>query len=214
MKDRVRVHSTLECSEVNGPGKRFVLWTQGCERDCPGCFNQDARSMYAGEWRSVSELGAEILRAVERFNLDGVTFSGGEPMLQAWALVDLLLWLRVCRPERPLSFMLFTGETRNDVLSKITSAPARWVLWNLFDIVVAGPYVEACRFSSKDREDLQGLDQYLGSSNQTVHTPTHRFRVGQVLDAPVGSVEVVFDGTTGTFTGLVPCDCKQLSSQL
>ena len=39
----INTHDFLAVSEVNGPGKRSVLWVQGCCFDCPCCFNQEAR---------------------------------------------------------------------------------------------------------------------------------------------------------------------------
>jgi hypothetical protein len=33
------IHGILPASRANGPGERFTVWTQGCSRGCPGCFN-------------------------------------------------------------------------------------------------------------------------------------------------------------------------------
>jgi len=36
-------------SLVNGPGKRAVVWVQGCTLGCPGCFNPQTHSVAAGK---------------------------------------------------------------------------------------------------------------------------------------------------------------------
>ena len=33
------VHSMLRRSAVNGPGERAVIWLQGCDLGCRGCWN-------------------------------------------------------------------------------------------------------------------------------------------------------------------------------
>ena len=35
----MQVHAVMECSLVNGPGRRTVVWFQGCKLSCPGCWN-------------------------------------------------------------------------------------------------------------------------------------------------------------------------------
>lgn len=66
-------------SIVDGEGLRAVIWTQGCPHRCPGCHNPQTHDPYQGFLMSASAI-EEQLRAHPY--LDGVTFSGGEPMLQ------------------------------------------------------------------------------------------------------------------------------------
>jgi pyruvate-formate lyase-activating enzyme len=44
----MQVHAVMECSLVNGPGRRTVVWFQGCKLSCPGCWNEATHSQYAG----------------------------------------------------------------------------------------------------------------------------------------------------------------------
>src|SRR5262249_21184815 len=62
---------------------------------------------FTGTDRSVAEVGDVILSAHHERPLDGVTFSGGEPMQQAEDLLALIEWLR----ERlhGLSFGMYSG---------------------------------------------------------------------------------------------------------
>ena len=73
-------------SYVNGTGKRFVLWVQGCGFHCKGCGNPDTWSFDENKYYSVQELLSMIIKDS---SLDGVTFSGGEPFLQAEELSKL-----------------------------------------------------------------------------------------------------------------------------
>ena len=48
MTKTIRLHHIMECSTVNGPDNRFVIWTQGCPFHCDGCFNQLTHSQTGG----------------------------------------------------------------------------------------------------------------------------------------------------------------------
>ena len=71
-------------SIVDGPGLRTVIWTQGCPHLCPGCHNPQTHDMQAG-FMMESE---DIVKQIKATKLQkGITLSGGEPFLQAEALV-------------------------------------------------------------------------------------------------------------------------------
>lgn len=76
----------VDCSEVNGPGCRAVVWVQGCARECPGCFNPDSWPFEINQLIAVDTLAKNILSNPRN---TGVTFSGGEPFWQAPALAAL-----------------------------------------------------------------------------------------------------------------------------
>jgi pyruvate formate lyase activating enzyme len=86
------VARTLATSFVDGPGNRFVVFTQGCNLDCLNCHNPQTipcNGRGAGvRVRTVGSLVAEIADA-SAF-LSGVTVSGGEPTLQLNFLAALL----------------------------------------------------------------------------------------------------------------------------
>jgi anaerobic ribonucleoside-triphosphate reductase activating protein len=65
------VHSLLPRSTVNGPGERAVVWFQGCDLGCRGCWNPSSHSFELGRDRPVEEVGAWIL---SRAGIEGVTF--------------------------------------------------------------------------------------------------------------------------------------------
>lgn len=94
----------LPVSRSNGPGRRAVVWVQGCTRSCSGCFNQEMRPFVDKELITARELAGRIL-AIE--DIEGVTFSGGEPFEQAEALAELAEQLA----DRGLTIVIFTGYT-------------------------------------------------------------------------------------------------------
>ena len=122
-------------SEVNGPGRRAVVWVQGCVRECPGCFNPQSWSFEPNQLISIDELAEKILSNPVN---EGVTFSGGEPFWQAPALAELAQKLR----SKGLSVMSFTGFTLEQLRAKKAPPGAEALLAQL-DILIDGPYLES-----------------------------------------------------------------------
>jgi anaerobic ribonucleoside-triphosphate reductase activating protein len=108
------IHGFVSASRVNGPGLRAVLYFQGCTLDCRSCWNQKSHP-FSGDERSVEEVVAWVLRANQESGLEGVTFSGGEPMQQADALVSLIHSLHHRLPG--LSFGLYSGYSEEELKS-------------------------------------------------------------------------------------------------
>jgi anaerobic ribonucleoside-triphosphate reductase activating protein len=100
------LHAFIPASRANGPGLRAVVFYQGCALDCRGCFIPETHPS-AGTEVTVDTVAERVLRAHEEYGVEGVTFSGGEPMLQAPALLELMQTLARQLPN--LSFGLFSG---------------------------------------------------------------------------------------------------------
>lgn len=79
---RGRIHSVETCGTVDGPGIRFVIFTQGCPLRCLYCHNPDCRSVVGGHEVTVEDLIAEIKTYRSYLRRGGVTISGGEPLMQ------------------------------------------------------------------------------------------------------------------------------------
>lgn len=78
------VHSIQSLGTLDGPGVRFVVFMQGCNLRCSCCHNPDTWACNAGTAYSAEEIAEKALRFREYFGDDGgITFSGGEPLLQA-----------------------------------------------------------------------------------------------------------------------------------
>lgn len=92
-----RIHSFESMGLVDGPGVRCVVFFQGCRLRCRYCHNPDTWPCGANEG---SEIAPEALvRKLVRFkpyfgSTGGVTFSGGEPLLQGQFLLEML---RLCK---------------------------------------------------------------------------------------------------------------------
>ena len=76
----VRLFGTANDSIVDGPGLRCAIFTQGCPHRCEGCHNPASHDPNGGYEADTADLIASIKRNPL---LDGETFSGGEPFLQA-----------------------------------------------------------------------------------------------------------------------------------
>lgn len=90
----VRLADVIPFSWVDGPGNRFVLFTQGCPFDCLACHNPETIAPYGPGTRVTDVDGVlEEIREVEPY-LAGVTVSGGEATAQ-WRFVrDLFTQVR------------------------------------------------------------------------------------------------------------------------
>ncbi len=84
MRDTGWVHSIQTMGTLDGPGVRFVVFTQGCNLRCGCCHNPDTWERQGGTQYDAEELAARATRYREYFGENGgVTVSGGEPLLQA-----------------------------------------------------------------------------------------------------------------------------------
>jgi len=106
------IHGLISGSRVNGPGLRAVVYFQGCSLGCPNCWNPETH-VFVGQERNVAEVTDWIVSAHHGYLLEGVTFSGGEPMQQADALLALVESLR--RPVPELSFGMYSGYSEREL---------------------------------------------------------------------------------------------------
>lgn len=84
MKDTIgKIHSIQTLGTLDGPGVRFVTFTQGCNLRCGCCHNPDTWECVGGTEHTAGELIDKALRCKSYFGREGgVTLSGGEPLLQ------------------------------------------------------------------------------------------------------------------------------------
>ena len=144
----LRIHRMIPLSLTNGPGRRFVLWVQGCCFNCPGCFNPSARTLIGGEDISLKDI---ILHS-DPANLEGVTISGGEPFLQAPELAILLKKFK----EYGLNTMVYTGFNHENLVNNEVNGAKELLKYT--DLLLDGAF---SRFIPPDGE-------WTGSGNQGV----------------------------------------------
>jgi len=100
------IHAIVSGSRVNGPGLRAVVYLQGCTVGCRSCWNPQTHP-FSGEERTIETVAANVLSAHRERPLEGVTFSGGEPMQQADELLALMKSIHYRLPA--LSFGIYSG---------------------------------------------------------------------------------------------------------
>lgn len=84
-----RIHSIETFGTVDGPGIRFVVFTQGCPLRCLYCHNPDCRDLRGGKETTVDDLVREIQKYRSYLRGGGVTASGGEPLMQPQFVAEL-----------------------------------------------------------------------------------------------------------------------------
>ena len=141
------LHAFIPASRANGPGLRAVAYFQGCSLHCPGCWNPLSHKFTGTEVPPAYVLG-QVKSAMQKFPLEGVTFSGGEPMQQAQALLELVSGIRAAAPT--ISIGMFTGYAEAELdngeyaTRPKTSAVERRDLWHAarsyLDFAIMGRY--------------------------------------------------------------------------
>jgi len=152
--DLLNVHDVLPVSCVNGPGRRAVIWVQGCSKRCQGCSNPLTHS-HRPHVLFAPERLAESITTIP--GIEGLTVTGGEPCEQAPAVGRLCRMVR----KKGLSVMLFTGWEYEDIYRSHDRAVRN--LLKQIDILVDGPFV-------KELADKSLL--WRGSSNQQIRLLT------------------------------------------
>ncbi len=154
----LRIAGTIPESIVDGPGFRFAVFTQGCPHNCPGCHNPQTHDPRGGREVTLLALMRQIWHCRE--NLDGVTFSGGDPFCQPFPLYHLARWCHRLH----LPVMAYSGWT----LEELRRKPECQDLLNEIDVLVDGRFMLARRTLNM---------RFRGSSNQKMYHLSH----GEVL---------------------------------
>ena len=121
-------------SIVDGEGLRAVIWTQGCPHGCPGCHNPQTHP-FDGGTSVASEILLKQLKA--HFYLDGVTFSGGEPMAQAAACGELAQAVH----QLGMNVWCYTGYTWEALME--AQDPDQRTFLEQIDVLIDGPFLLA-----------------------------------------------------------------------
>ena len=175
---------------------------QGCPIQCKGCFNQAFWSYSRGNLVCADDITDRILATKD---IDGVTFSGGEPFAQADALASVGEQVQ----EAGYTVVTYTGYTFEQLTSSADPASSR--LLNVTDLLIAGPYIraQACNHP------------YIGSSNQQLISLTERVCtdfVNEQTDSEIIEFSITPRGVITT-TGfpqenMVPQDCYPLQGNV
>ena len=165
----IRICGVVRESIVDGPGLRFVLFTQGCPHHCPGCHNPESHALDGGY-----EVTAE--KVLEEFKknplLKGITLSGGDPILQAGELGG------ICREVHAMGkdVMTYTGYTYEELMEMQKTDEGIRQLLEETDTLVDGRFILAQR-------DLTLI--YKGSRNQRIIDMNRTRAEGKLVLDPV-----------------------------
>ena len=150
----------VEGTSVDGVGLRTSIYLAGCENGCAGCHNPQSWDIRNGTPYSVDNLFDIVCQADMN-----VTFSGGDPLLQASALTPLA---RRIKEEARKTIWCYTGYCFEALLNR---GPARELLAYV-DVLVDGPFILAERDLSL---------RFRGSRNQRLIDVPSSLREGRVI---------------------------------
>ena len=120
--------------EALGPGKRIGIWVVGCTRACFGCSNPELWSTEGKIQVPVYALLHSIGMICKENQVDGFTITGGEPMLQAKELDELVLGLKQISPD----ILIFSGFTYEELANNKETAS----VLEKVAVLVDGPYID------------------------------------------------------------------------
>ena len=130
---QIRLCGPIESdSIVNGDGLRAVVWCQGCRRHCLGCQNPESWDECGGMVFDIEDVKSKLKNLRGQ---TGLTFCGGEPMLQPTACKEIADWART---ELGWSIWSFTGFTYKQL--KVEGGE-KWEFVKSLDALIDGPFI-------------------------------------------------------------------------
>lgn len=159
----MRYHNITKDDMLNGYGLRVVLWVAGCGHHCPECHNPITHDPNGGiEFDSAAK--EELFKELEKDYIDGVTFSGGDPLhpMNITQISQLVKEISLLYPNK--TKWLYTGYTY-DSIKDLDFIP-------LIDVLCDGRF-EMDKFDAKLH--------WVGSSNQRVIDVKKTLEKGEVV---------------------------------
>ena len=145
---------------ANGPGVRVSLFVSGCTHHCEGCFNPETWDFQYGKPFG-PEQEEEILSALARPYIHGLSLLGGEPMEpeNQQAILHLVRRVRERFPEKDI--WCYSGYLwdRDLAAGGVVHTEVTDEMLSYVDVLVDGEFVEA-------EKDL--TLQFRGSRNQRI----------------------------------------------
>lgn len=139
-------------SIVDGEGIRTVLWTQGCIHNCAECHNPETHNLHGGYEVEIEDLEKEIDQLQGQ---DGITLSGGDPMLQPQAIGEIAEYSK----KKGLNVWCYTGFTFEQLLKRAQNEKGFKKTLENIDVLVDGKF----------EKEQKSLNLYFkGSRNQRI----------------------------------------------
>ncbi len=176
MTTYLNLASVRLCTESEGPGKRSALWVQGCKQRCPNCCNQQMQDFRQAHIVDVNDLIYLIEKSKIDFDIEGVSFIGGEPLLQSEGLSYVAEWCH----QNNLSVLVFTGFLYETLLDSDDFFVKK--LLSNTDVLVDGLY---------DKNQIDTERDWVGSKNQKVIFLSERYTKGIEYEKHERSMEIL-----------------------
>lgn len=161
----IQIAGIMQDSIVDGPGLRFVLFTQGCPHKCEGCHNPATHDPNGGKSDDTDNI---IKNMLSNPLTDGLTLSGGEPFRQPAACSEIAK----AAHENGLNVWSYTGYTFEKLFEMSKSDPDIRALLDETDVLVDGPFILAERTLSLP---------WRGSKNQRLIDVAKSLSVGTAI---------------------------------
>ena len=137
---------------VDGDGIRYAIYLAGCSHRCKGCHNPLSWNPLAGKQLTPEKLDSIIEEINANPLLDGITFSGGDPLFNPIAFRALSKKIKEATKK---SIWCYTGYTFEQIKAdKLLTEAIEYI-----DVVVDGQYEE---------ELYSPYLSFRGSSNQNI----------------------------------------------
>ena len=154
-------------SIVDGIGIRKVIFSAGCNHQCYNCHNPQTWDINNGYIVPIQEIYEKLNITKNTKYYNGVTFSGGEPMLQAKAFNQLA---KMIKNNSTWDIWVYTGYQYEDIIKYQDN---RFELLQNIDVLVDGRYIHELRDT-----DLI----FRGSSNQRIIDVQESLRQNNVVN--------------------------------
>ncbi len=149
---KLRIFGLSNDSIVDGPGIRYSIFVQGCKHNCEGCHNPASHDINGGTEYDADEI---VKNALSNPLIDGVTFSGGEPFLQAKPLAYIAKKIH----EKGLNVVTYTGYVFERLIQGANGENGWKELLEQTDILIDGKFI---------LEQRSIALTYKGSKNQRI----------------------------------------------
>ena len=165
--DKLRIAGVQKESIVDGPGIRYVVFTQGCPHHCKGCHNPQTHDFNGGKEVSINDLVSDIKKNPM---IKGVTISGGEPFFQAKQVSKLIDNLQ----DKNYDYMVYTGYKYENLLENANENNGYMDLLSRTDILMDGKFVEELKnentiFRGSTNQRAIECKNSLETGNLTIH---------------------------------------------
>lgn len=148
----IRLSGVVKESIVDGPGIRYVIFTQGCPHKCEGCHNPQTHDFDGGYDGDTEQLLSEIK---ENPLISGVTFSGGEPFCQPEPLTQIAREVHKMKK----NIVCYSGYTFEELIKVSNTKPEILDLLKEVDILIDGKFI---------LEQKSLMLKFRGSKNQRI----------------------------------------------